>query len=128
MLEMHRAGITFSALGHMGRLGNQLFQIAAILSLGSKSNHQVVFPDWEFGNAFNQPLPRGQLSNATFIREKEFCFHDWELRADVSYDLHGYFQTEKYFDVDLVRRQFDFTDEVKNRVISDYEKAYQSRF
>ena len=37
--------VTFSTLGQMGRLGNQLFQYAALKGLGLKNNFEVKIPD-----------------------------------------------------------------------------------
>ena len=37
--------ITFMDLGSYGRLGNQLFQYAALKSLGLKNNYEVKIPD-----------------------------------------------------------------------------------
>ena len=45
--------ISFSQLGKQGRLGNQLFQIAATISVALKNNDSYAFPLWEHSNHFN---------------------------------------------------------------------------
>jgi len=36
--------ITFSSLGHHGRLGNQLFQLGLLMSINFKCNYDIVLP------------------------------------------------------------------------------------
>jgi hypothetical protein len=44
--------ITFSRLGRMGNLGNQLFQIAFSYGLSKKHNCQLQLPQWEYAKYF----------------------------------------------------------------------------
>lgn len=48
-------GVTFSDLGTRGRLGNQLWQIAAVIGLSIDHGLSIRLPPWRFGPAFNTP-------------------------------------------------------------------------
>jgi len=112
--------ITYSLLGKMGRLGNQMFQIAATLALANRNNDQAVFPRWEYDMAFKRKLSYvDDLSWITTVhREPSFDFTPIEHRHNM--DMCGYFQSEKYFSdcTDLIRSQFDFADGTVNDVQS----------
>lgn len=86
--------LSFSKLGQHGRLGNQLFQIAATLGLAEKYNAEAAFPKWPYEKYFIDPLPHGEMQK-TIVKEKYFHHYDWELTGDS--DLFGYLQSEKYF-------------------------------
>lgn len=47
--------ITFSPLGNSGRLGNQLWQIAATLGIADKLGEEVNFPRWSYEDLFCIP-------------------------------------------------------------------------
>lgn len=91
--------ITFTRLGTYGRLGNQLFEIAATIGAAFHNGDDFGFPRWKYEQRFN-------LSG---------CFHDhlranqFELYEEPSFryapipvrrnlNLLGRFQSEKYFD------------------------------
>lgn len=88
--------ISFPALGEWGRLGNQLFEIAATVGLARQHGDRYGFPRWDYEGEF----------------VLDDCFHDrlpdgpayWE--TNYSYDsiayapnlrLYGFFQSERYF-------------------------------
>jgi len=90
--------VTFSKLGHLGRLGNQLFQVAATIGIASKHHCEFRLPPWRFANCFNGPFPTSQeadLSTAICYQEESFTFT--MPRLTQSADLRGFFQSEKYF-------------------------------
>ncbi|MFF0264639.1 alpha-1,2-fucosyltransferase [Kribbella sp. NPDC004536] len=47
--------LTYPGLGQRGRLGNQLFQIAATVGLARASGAQIRFPPWKYAWAFSVP-------------------------------------------------------------------------
>lgn len=47
--------ITFRGLGTTGRLGNQLWQIAATYAIAQRTNQPVVFPTWDYEPFFKVP-------------------------------------------------------------------------
>ena len=46
--------ITFAALGKLGRLGNQLFQYAALRGLGLRNNYETKIPEFTATNWHGQ--------------------------------------------------------------------------
>jgi hypothetical protein len=97
--------ITTKRLGRNGRLGNQLFQIAAVLSASESSKITAVFPKWYcnydkidysqyFKNKLNQTLEFTQpISTYT---EPDFTFTPLPIFSKNT-DLYGYFQSDMYF-------------------------------
>lgn len=88
--------ITFSQLGQWGRLGNQLFEVAATIGLALKNNDSYGFPSWEYSNYCNlkdcyyDKLLFNNIYQEPFFQHKEISYCS-------SLDLRGYFQSDKYF-------------------------------
>ncbi len=88
--------ITFPELGNYGRLGNQLFQMAATIALGMSNGEGYGFPRWPYegrfgiSGCFYDELPDGpRHDEPTFAWSP--IVHKQNLR------LYGYFQSERYF-------------------------------
>jgi len=120
--------ITFSKIGKKGNLGNQLFQIASTIGLANKNNSEFSFLLWKYQNSFKNRLPRldDELSNFVNLEEKEYHFHEWNFGAK-NYDISGWLQTEKYFDKELTKHYFDFSDSLKEKVRRLYNEAFEKR-
>ncbi|TWT56460.1 alpha-1,2-fucosyltransferase [Allorhodopirellula solitaria] len=118
--------ITFSRLGQHGRLGNQLFQIASVLSVGAAVGQDVVFPEWPYAQYFSAAFPVGSVTNAKTYVERQFSHHVLPV-AQGNWDLIGYFQSEKYFNTDLVKRQFRFTDDLSRALSARVERSRRRR-
>ena len=123
--------IGFNALGRMGRLGNQMFQYAALKGLAKNIGADITIPYYQnavndgIGNmlrtelfdSFDLRVNIGLLNNghAPVVQEKHFHF-DEELfsMCPDHVDIRGYFQTEKYFKhiEDEIREDFTFNDEI----------------
>ena len=126
--------LAFNELGNMGRLGNQMFQYAALRGIAAAKGYDWCIPpygirrtdNYSLANCFildevkstNQYiLDRGA---APVVMEKHFHF-DKELLElcpnDVS--LHGFFQTEKYFKhiESEIRNEFTFHKDLVNPVV-----------
>lgn len=88
--------ISFSKLGKQGRLGNQLFQMAATISHAINQNTSYVFPKWQYENYFNLT---GCFSNNIKIEKTytEPYFHYSDIPRFNNLELSGYFQSELYF-------------------------------
>ena len=67
--------ISFSQLGNMGRLGNQMFQIAATESHANKVKTEAVFPEWQYSQHFNHTFKHGMSYNQSF-HEAQFNFQE----------------------------------------------------
>lgn len=106
--------ITFSQLGNYGRLGNQLFQYAALKSLGLYTGYEVKIPNPKIKNWHGQQcvldnfnidcsyLTDSDYQNIKYIykeRESElhFMFDENFFTIPDNTDICGFFQNTKYF-------------------------------
>jgi hypothetical protein len=88
--------VTFHALGQLGRLGNQLFQIAATVGVARHNAGEYVFPPWKYAGYFERPIPVStRIPPVQIYRDPSFSYRDIALAGDTS--LLGYFQSERYF-------------------------------
>jgi hypothetical protein len=130
--------ISFSRLGSYGRLGNQLFQYAALKSVGIKNNFQVKIPppntqSWQ-GQAclldyFN--LECDYLNSSDVIRfgfqEKDFCeFDDSVFFIEEGTDLFGFFQNLKYFEEcsEQIKKEFRINVAVEEKALEYLSMFY----
>jgi hypothetical protein len=93
--------ITFTNLGKLGRLGNQLFQISAVIGTALKNEMMFTFPEWEFSKYIKGDLSKFGINIRpnTFYHESDFSYKKIEIKEnfDGVLDIIGYFQSEKYF-------------------------------
>lgn len=89
--------VTMSELGKLGRLGNSLFQIAAVIGYSRKYKCEYVLPKWihakHFKYGFNQS---NQITQ--YARYSEPHYHFSPIPKYKGVDLYGYFQSIKYWD------------------------------
>jgi len=133
--------ITFSRIGYMGRLGNQMFQLAATIGIASERGFDAGIPienctrkigngpiDVNTGLAMNVKcdlLDCFNIPSKYLISEKDmkirqvYCEGDFKFNTQVlsleqNTDLYGYFQTEKYFkSIETeIREIFSFRSEI----------------
>lgn len=131
--------ISFREIGHLGRIGNQLFQFASTLGIARLKGTDPVFPsenshttketgpvDRSTGNRLGTKLdiPEGfTVDPSFFIKGSEIKTTQRYVESNFVYDrnielipdnvdLFGYFQSEKYFKhvEDEVRRNLIFRD------------------
>jgi len=120
--------LAFNELGNNGRLGNQMFQYAALRGIAAKKGYDWCIPPFGIKRADNYSLENCFLMGgvkstnkyildrgfAPVVMEKQYHF-DQELLDmcpnDVS--IHGFFQSEKWFEhaKDEVREAFTFKPE-----------------
>jgi hypothetical protein len=110
--------ISFSNLGSLGRLGNQMFQYAALKGLAE--HHQVPYNlplNAPLYNCFKIPKVCQKVIEPQIM--ERFYEFDKELFYHSQGDLYGYFQTEKYFShiEDDIRKDFRFCDIIYNTCI-----------
>jgi hypothetical protein len=124
--------LAFNHLGKLGRLGNQMFQYAALRGISANRGYDFAIPPSVFRNTwadhqllevFDLPhLPRSNikyLSNgrAPIAREKHFEFDEilFTQCPDES-SLLGFFQSEKYFQCisQSIREDFTFRPHIKD--------------
>lgn len=98
-----RKVITYRQLGNNGRLGNQLFQMAACVGFAKKNNLQVQFPPWKYdamfpnSHKYYQENTVFQTNLVTLNETTAFTFTNHTNWGTVS-DIQGYRQHVKYFD------------------------------
>jgi hypothetical protein len=115
--------ICYPLLGQNGRLGNQLFQIAATYSHALDCNTEALFPAWEHDIIFQNKIKTYTTLPAikNEYSEQHFYFDPIPKLPDLA--IKGYFQTEKYFAknkqniIDL----FTFRDELVNKIKIKYK-------
>lgn len=101
--------VSFSQLGQMGRLGNQMFQIAVTESKAFERGWDAIFPRWDYSTHFNHHF--NQSSNIRIDRVfSEPKYEHTEFAVVPFTDLRGYFQSEKYFNESHVNHIFKFKD------------------
>src|SRR5436190_543386 len=96
--------ITFSKLGKHGNLGNQLFQIAAMIGFSEKYGCEFVLPKWKYAKYFQQPLPtKKNLVTDSLVEEQGYNYTPefWDKCGDDfkigNVDILGWLQSERYW-------------------------------
>ncbi len=115
-----------------GRLGNQMFQVAAALSLAEDYGARVIIPDLECRTGEGIPLNRKIFFHSissehpfprpsfVFKEHHHFCFQPIPYQPYI--EIVGYFQSEKYFkhNKDKVLAFFEPTAEIKEYLLDKY--------
>jgi len=109
--------VSFSRLGVHGRLGNQLFQLAATISLAATHGARYLFPPWEYAPHFSLPTESFDSACRDGVARNVYKepWHRLGCYDAIPYDggdldLVGYFQSERYFleHQALLRKLFAF--------------------
>ena len=116
--------IGFDHLGNLGRLGNQMFEYAALRGIGKKHGYDICIPpsdhegieNYSLHKCFNlDHIPTGFIDNKKYSMEETFHFNN-ELfnTCQDNISLYGFFQSWKYFSniQDLIRKDFTFHDSI----------------
>lgn len=112
--------ITFSELGKWGRLGNQMYEYAALRGIGAELGYEVKIPpphQHALGSCFDLSAP---VYTKRELRKVRRVFHEPRIGYSPRYreivdgtDLRGYFQSPRYFPSrEVVLREFAFHDEL----------------
>jgi GR25 family glycosyltransferase involved in LPS biosynthesis len=93
---------TFTNLNKYGRLGNQLFQIAATIQLARKHGVGYVLPEWPYAKYFvNKFAQLPAIAPELSFHEPHHHYADYVLDESKMVDIHGYFQSEKFLPEDV---------------------------
>lgn len=124
---------TFSALGNRGRLGNQLFQVAATIAYAERTGKIAFFNDWycdrdhiRYADHFENEI---RIANYLphfhrIFREQGYPYTEIpNLFGNV--DLFGYFQSDKHFAncPDLIRHYFTPAKAVESTLRTRWKDA-----
>ncbi|MDD2611955.1 MAG: alpha-1,2-fucosyltransferase [Bacteroidales bacterium] len=126
-----------------GRLGNNLFQIAAGASLAAEHNtnfyvytgeYQTPYPEnftlADYLKQFEKNILRNiiiihEKPTYTFLyQEKNFSYEKIEYVDNMMID--GFFQSEKYFNPDIIRKLFAIDAETKFYIEKKYNNIFQN--
>ena len=117
--------LAFNQLGNLGRLGNQMFEYAALRGIAAKHGYEWCIPPYNVKSIENYSLhfcfkmedvkeDNLKISNGGYVQER-FFHYDEELVENCpdNVSLHGFFQSEKYFKhvEDVIRKEYTFHDE-----------------
>jgi len=120
--------IGYNRLGSNGRLGNQMFQYAALRGIAAKRGYDWVIPPENYNHTDNYGLfetfemKNVKQCNLGFVdgqsvEENDYCFiPEFFDECPDNVSLEGYFQTEKYFNhiENEIREDFAFKKEYLN--------------
>jgi len=110
--------ITFSQLGKYGRLGNQMFQYAALYGTGFIRGYEIGIPDdCELRDVFNLGSAKKIQSPQFVYQEPSFHYdpHVWLIRDKT--DLIGYFQSPRYWKhcIKDIGKEFAFQEHIETK-------------
>lgn len=117
--------VTYSQLGKMGRLGNQLMELSSTIGIAVKNGLFYAFPDWEYQRYFTNPLPNNKSYIEIYkkpyknIPEKAFTYEDILLNDEYNYDVLGYRQSPRYWTphaTEIIKKYLEFDKNVLDKV------------
>jgi hypothetical protein len=112
--------ITFSHLGKYGKLGNQLFQIAAVYSHCIGNRMEFIFPEWKYNSYLKIPIRTGSVPSGMILYKEKDPFSFTAIPNRDNMDLIGYFQNENYFNgrEEKIRELFEPSNFIKSKIES----------
>lgn len=134
--------IGFNALGQLGRLGNQMFQYAALKGIAAKHEYNICVPFSQNKNEWTDHQLNSAFKMAT-LNQLNYQYIDFDrptlVENSFSFDeklfnecpdwitLQGFFQSEKYFKHirDQLLIDFEFHDNILDpakEVVSSWKK------
>lgn len=141
--------ITHKSIGYSGRLGNQMFQYAALKACAARKNMECYLPNhtsvkqdgcFDFTNnkwisykldlydCFNITAPLLNRTEQSVYAELGYSYDNHILDIEDDTAIEGYFQSYKYFEdcEDLILKEFTFKDEILNSCKSEMLKYTNS--
>ncbi len=117
--------LAFNQLGNLGRLGNQMFEYAALRGIADKHGYDWCIPPYNAQSIENYSLhycfkmedvkeENLQQRNGGYVQERFFNYDESLVEScPDNVSLHGFFQSERYFKnvEDIIRREYTFHDE-----------------
>lgn len=126
--------IGFNYLGQYGRLANQMFQYASLRGIAATKGYDFCIPKTDYGdkwkdNKLFDVFEMKSVKNigfipADFYQEKQFHYDpEYVDNCPDNVNLHGYFQSEKYFKhiEDSIRKDFTFKEYILEPCSSNFD-------
>jgi len=118
--------LTFDNLGNLGRLGNQMFQYAALRGIAANCEYDYQLPNRniELYQVFNIPQKFGKSNEKTATHNSYEFDEELYTYCFDNVDLWGFFQSEKYFKniESEIRKDFTFYDRIHS-ICSNYRNG-----
>jgi hypothetical protein len=130
--------ITFSNLGNYGRLGNQLFQYAILLSIAERRGFTVKIPDFNNNVWHNQKclldnfnITAPKLGSTDKIKQvyvepknENFKYNPKIFEIQDNTDILGFFQNYRYYEgcEEVIFKELSLKKEVLEKIKIIYEK------
>ena len=129
----------------MGGLGNQLFQIFTTIAYAIKHKHKFVFPYSDklaqrvtYWNTFmlslklfttsnlSNRVTNNDIENLLVIGESDFRYNELpQMNPLISFKLHGYFQSYKYFENEIEQIYGLFRlDQQKQKIVEEHANLF----
>ena len=114
----------FNHLGGLGRLGNQMFEYAALRGIAAEHNYDICIPpaghktieNYSLHECFKlDHIPTGFINDENYSLEQTFHFNnDLFSTCKDGTSLYGFFQSWRYFITveEQIRKDFTFHDEI----------------
>lgn len=137
--------LAFNYLGKLGRLGNQMFQYAALKGIAAKHNYEWCIPPSNFNHPYYEHqlfeiFNLNSLKNINYLPENYPLLLELKFESAIYFDndilnncpdniiLGGYFQSEKYFKhiENEIRQDFTFNNQLLNfcqKIIEEFENC-----
>lgn len=125
--ELGRYLIINSCIGHMGRLGNQMWQVAFLLGIAHKHNYEWGIPSCghDLFNTFAMPFTKKCDENfPVILKESTHIFEpQWLQDCPDNIEIQGYWQNYKYwYDFQQeISTEFDFLPEVLQPAVDYFQ-------
>ena len=100
------------------RLGNQLFQIATLISLARENNDVPAFPEWDYAQHLEGNFPVTEFNSMFTYREQGFHYNKIPYQKGLG--IEGYFQSWKHF----VEHEQEVIDALTPTLTADYIDEY----
>jgi len=124
--------ITCTCIGNKGRLGNQLFQLAAVMGIANENDLEPVLSKDIFNTQLGQIMDLSKLNTNRYTHpalkiiineDKHSVYSKTPLEKNMyTYDIDGYYQSYLYFkDIeDKIHDTFKIKQQLLDNIISKY--------